>query len=153
MKRNHRTVLVGGLAILAAATPLLAAPADVVRARIAGYRELGTAFKNVNDALRGPNPPLAALQASSRTITTTARALGNWFPAGTGPQPGIKTRAKAEIWTRASQFSVAQAAFTAQAGAFDRAVKSGNMDAIRAEARKLGGTCKGCHDQFRAPEE
>lgn len=153
VKRKLQPLLAAGLIVATIATPLLAAPADVVKSRIASYRELGAAFKNVNDALRGPNPPAVILQLSSREIMSAARAQGGWFPAGSGPQPGIKTRAKAEIWTQAPRFRAAQAAFATQAASFDRAVKTGNVTAIRAEARKLGGTCKGCHDQFRTPDE
>lgn len=152
MKRGYRAALAAGLGA-AIAAPLLAAPADVVKSRIASYRELGAAYKNVNDALRGPTPPAVILQLSSREIMSAARLQSGWFPAGTGPQPGVKTRAKAEIWTRPAQFQAAQAAFLARATAFDRAVKAGNIAAIRTEARALGGSCKGCHDQFRTPDE
>jgi cytochrome c556 len=153
MKRSYRATVLASLGAFAIATPLLATPADQVKSRIASYRELGAAFKNVNDALRGPTPPVMILQISSRTIQNMARAQYTLFPAGTGAEAGVKTKAKPEIWSQAARFRAAQDAFAAQAGAFDRAVRSGNMDAVRAETRKLGGTCKGCHDQFRLADD
>ncbi len=153
MKRTNRAWVLATLAVAAIATPLLATPADQVKSRIASYRELGAAFKNINDSLRGPNPQLMILQISSRTVQSTARGQYAWFPAGTGAEAGAKSRAKAEIWSRPAQFRTAQDGFAAQAAAFDRAVRAGNMAAIRVEARKLGGTCKSCHDQFRTPDE
>jgi cytochrome c556 len=146
---------IGFAAALAAltlvATPLVAAPADVVKSRIAGLRELGAAFKAVNDGLRSPQPQTILIQQSARQIRNAANAMPDWFPAGSGPQPGVKTAAKPEIWTQAPRFRAAQAAFAAQAARFQNATNSGNVNAIRAEARALGGTCKSCHDSFRVP--
>ena len=41
------------LALAGSAAPLLAASADQVRTRVDGLRELGAAFKAINDGLRG----------------------------------------------------------------------------------------------------
>ena len=144
----------------ALAAPLLAAgprtpapsPADVVRTRIAGLRELGAAFKNVSDGMRG-DPQIILIQQSARQIKNASNAMNGWFPAGSGPQRGIKTAAKPEIWTRAADFNTAKANFARQADAFQAAAASGNVANIRSAFRQLGGTCKGCHDPFRVPEQ
>lgn len=149
MIRTLRRTAIVAVAVAAFTAPLLAAPADTIRTRIAGYKDLGAAFKAVNDGLRG-TPNVAAIRAATPRITAHARAQYAWFPRGTGPGPGLKTGAKPEIWTQAGQFKAAQDAFAGQAAALQRAAAGGNVDAIRAEARKLGGTCKGCHDSFRA---
>lgn len=149
MIRSFRRAAIAAVAIGAVTAPLLAAPADTVRARIAGYKELGGAYKAVNDSLRG-DANVAAIRQATQRISVAARAQYNWFPRGTGPGPGVKTGAKPEIWSQAPRFRAAQDAFANQAAALQRAAAGGNVDAIRAEARKLGGTCKGCHDSFRA---
>lgn len=148
------------LLALALAAPLLAAPprtqgpsaADVVRSRIAGLRELGAAFKNVSDGMRG-DPQIILIQQSARQIKNAANAMHGWFPAGSGPQPGIRTAAKPEIWTKPADFNAAKANFSRQADAFQAAAASGNANTIRGAFRQLGGTCKGCHDQFRVPPQ
>lgn len=140
-------------AAAAVATPLLAAPADQVRTRIAGYRELGAAFKSVNDGLRGGEPQTVLIQLSAREIRRAANDQYQWFPQGSGPQPGVKTAAKPAIWSQTEQFRAAQDAFARQAETFQRVAMSGNAAAIRAEARKLGGACKACHDNFRVPQD
>jgi len=147
---SSTTLLV--LAGLAAATPLLAAPVDTIRTRIAGYRELGAAFKAVNDGLRSGDPQPAALQAAAQKIRSVSQQQYRWFPAGSGAAPGVRSKARSEIWTQGARFKAAQDAFAAQAIVFERASRTGNVEAIGAEARKLGGTCKGCHDNFRASE-
>lgn len=146
---SRRTGLMA-LACLTMASPLLAAGADSVRARVHGYRELGAAFKAVNDGLRG-EPQTVLIQQSARLIRNSAREQYAWFPTGSDASAGVRTAAKPEIWARPAQFRAAQDAFARQADVFQRAAASGNVATMRAEARKLGGTCKGCHDQFRVP--
>jgi cytochrome c556 len=133
------------------AAPLLATPADSVKSRIAELRELGASYKAVNDGLRSPMPQTMLIQISARQIVNASKAQYGWFPAGSGAEAGVKTAAKPEIWTQAAKFKAAQNAFAAQAQSFQRAAAGGNIDAMRAEAKKLGLTCKGCHDSFRVP--
>jgi len=145
--------LAGVLALLALATPVFAAPADSIRTRIAGLRELGAAFKAVNDGLRSSEPQTILLQQSARQIRNAANAMPGWFPRGTGPEARVKTAARPEIWSQAARFQAAQNAFIARSGEFQAAVGSGNVAAMRAKARELGATCKGCHDSFRVPSD
>lgn len=153
MPIRHFAKPIALIAFAATAVPLLANPAGDVRSRIAGYRDLGAAFKAVNDGLRGGNAQPAQIQQQARRIVAASQAQYRWFPAGSGAQAGVKTAAKPEIWAQAPRFRAAQDAFAAQAAQFQRAAAGGNVDAIRSEARKLGGTCKGCHDTFRTPED
>lgn len=150
MSAVSKFAVVVGAGFLAAAGH--AAGSDTVRARIATYRELGAAFKAVNDGLRG-EPQTVMIQQSARQIRNVARQQYSLFPAGSGAQPGVKTAAKAEIWSKPAQFRLAQDAFARQAEAFGKAAASGNAALIRAEARKLGATCKACHDAFRVPSD
>lgn len=150
MPSSPRIRLLASFALAGLAAPLLAAPADQVRTRVDGYRELGAAFKAVNDGLRGPTPQTVLIQMSARQIRNAATHQYNWFPAGSGPQAGVKTAAKPEIWSQAARFRQLQDGFATQAAAFQRAAMSGNASAMRAGVRSLGAACKACHDQFRA---
>ena len=141
------------LATTAFATPLAAGAVDTIRARITSYRAMGAAFKVINDTLRTDTPDLRAIRRAVGTINQTARHQYHWFPAGSDATSGQRTKAKAEIWSNPAGFRSAQDAFAAQAVLLNRAARSGNVEAIRAESRKLGGTCKQCHDQFRAPND
>ncbi len=141
------------LSVAAFTAPLLAASADTIHTRSAGYKAMGAAFKTVVDELRGSSPQIAPIQKAARKIRDVSRNQYNWFPEGSGPQPGVKTHAKAEIWSQPVQFRTAQDNFASQAEAFERAAKSGDIDAIRGEMRKLGGACKGCHDNFRTQDD
>ena len=70
--------------------------ADLVKARIASYRELGAAFKAVNDGLRGSELQTVLLVQSARQIRNAApcwarssvakgatSARSRWPPAST----------------------------------------------------------------------
>ena len=151
MPGMRKIMITGGLAMLVAA-PLFAAAQDSVNTRVAGLRQLGAAFKNVNDELKSGTPQPTVLQISARQIRDAARAQYGWFPAGSGPQPGVKTRAKPEIWTQPAQFKAAQDALATQADAFSKVVATGDTAAIAAQAKQLGGACAACHHQFRAEE-
>jgi len=151
MKRQFRIltifILAGGLL----SAPVLAGAADKVRVRIAGFRQLGAAYKGVSDGLRSND--LARVRAASGQIGGASRTIYSWFPRGSGPQPGVKTAARAEIWSSAGDFRDAADAFARQAQAFQRVTAGGDLNAIKAESRKLGATCKGCHDSFRAASD
>lgn len=134
----------------AMAAPLTAAAPDAVRARLETYRELGASFKAVNDGLRTDEVQVVLIAQAARHIRNVAQAQYTLFPQGSGPAPGLKTKAKAEIWRQPARFKAAQDAFAAAAAAFQQTVSGGNADTMRGAARKLGETCKGCHDSFRA---
>ena len=170
MTRLHTTAALAALTLAIVAAPLVASgtsrtrgaaaprapamvPAQVISARQAGFKEMGTAFKNTMDALRASEPQMIMIQQSARTIKNTSVAIRGWFPAGSGPAPGLKTAAKPEIWTKPVEFRAAQDQLARAADGLQAAAASGNADAIRTAARALGGSCKNCHDQFRVPEQ
>jgi len=141
------------LAAALVATPLIAGAPETARARIDAYRELGAAFKSVNDGLRGDEVQTVLIGQAARQIRNAAQGQYGWFPAGSGPQAGIKTKARPEIWTQAAKFKAAQDAFAKAAGDFQKAVASRDPAVMRAQARNLGATCKSCHDSFRTRED
>ena len=149
-KSTGRTL--AGFALVLGAVPLLAADADIVKSRIAGYREIGAAFKAINDQLRSGTPQPYLLQVSAREIANGTREQYRWFPAGSGPKPGVKTRAKPAIWAQPVKFKALQDNFAAKAGALAVATKGGDAARIAAAVRELGGACKACHDVYREEE-
>lgn len=151
MKRLSRVIAVALTACCVLSAPALAGAGDQVRARIAGFRQLGAAYKAVTDGVRAND--LARISQASGQIAGLSRNLYGWFPRGSGPQPGVKTAVKPEVWTRAGNFRAAADGFSRQAQAFQRVAAGGDLAAIRSEARKLGATCKGCHDEFRVPSD
>lgn len=137
--------------MLFGATAATAAPADDVHARVSGLRELGAAFKSMNDMLRGDAPAPILVQQTARQISNAAAQMPGWFPRGSGTEAGVKTAARPEIWSEPGKFSAAQSAFIAQAAKLRAAAEKNDLAAVRSETRALGTTCKSCHDSFRVP--
>lgn len=134
-----------------ASLPAFAGGADQVRGRIAGFRQLGAGYKAVTDGVRAGD--VAKVRQAAGQIASAGRGIYGWFPRGSGPQPGVKTAARPEIWTRPAEFRAAQDAFVRESQAFQRVAAGSDLGAIRAAARRLGAACKGCHDSFRVPDD
>lgn len=138
------------------AQPLTAAPAAApapkaaIAARQAGYKKMGAAMKALNDQLKSGAPVKATMVAAAQTIAATAREQSRLFPAGSGPTAGLSTDALPNIWTDRATFDGQMAKLIAESGKLVGVVNGGNVDAIRAQAKATGGTCAGCHRQFRA---
>ncbi|WP_242123419.1 cytochrome c [Sphingobium sp. Sx8-8] len=141
---------------LAAVGPLMAAPAAApspqaaIAARQAGFKKMGAAMKALNDQLKTDAPAKAALASAAQTLTMTARAQPALFPAGSGPAAGVRTDALPDIWTQRTVFDGQMARMIAETGKLVNVVNSGDVDAIRVQAKATGATCGACHRQFRA---
>jgi len=60
------------------------------------------------------------------------------------------TRAKPEIWTEKEKLGKAGGAFNKEANEMAKVAATGDAAAVKAQFGKLGETCKGCHDDFKA---
>jgi len=85
---------------------------------------------------------LAAAQMDNRLM----------WPQGSGNDAyADKTRAMPAIWTTYPKVSEKHAALTAAAEKL-AAVAGNGLDAVKTNLGAVGGGCKGCHDDFRAPK-
>lgn len=131
-----------------AAGPLTAAQA--IAARQAGLKQVGGAFKTINDQLKADNTDMAAVLAAAKVINANANTMPTWFPAGSGAEAGIPTKAKPEIWSDSAGFAAAAAGFRTQAAAMQAAALSGDKAKVAAQVGPLFGACRTCHTTYRA---
>jgi cytochrome c556 len=129
-----------------------AAVPDVIKERQQGLKDMGAAFKTVRDELTG-GKDVAKIKAASATIAKTANSMDKWFPAGSGPEAGVKTAAKPEIWSDGATFTAARQRLVDESGKFAALAEAGDIAAIGGGVRGLGGACKNCHDNFRVKED
>ena len=124
------------------------------KARHDHFKQMGRAFKGINDQLKTDAPDMGVVKANAATVKALSVQLPSWFPAGSGPQNGVKTEAKAEAWTDVAGFAKAAEAYRTEAARLDM-VANGPADlaALKGQFRATGGTCKGCHDKYRVPDE
>ena len=127
--------------------------ATLMHDRHENFEEMGDAFKAINRELKGHSPDLAVVRRHAETIGRFAPQVQTWFPAGSGPETGRRTRAKAEIWQDRATFDQRARAFATAGPRYLATVQGDDIAAIRAATAELGNVCKNCHDRFRAPED
>ena len=123
---------------------------ETIAARHAGFKKMGGAMKALGEQLRSDAPAKPIMAGAAATILQTAQGQGKLFPAGSGPAPGVKTDALPAIWTDRVKFDAQMAALVTEAGKLVGVANGGDIEAIRAQMKAVGGTCGACHRQFRA---
>jgi cytochrome c556 len=113
------------------------------------FETIGRAFKGINDQLKQRPVNLVALRNTTAVVATLASRAKTWFPAGSGPQDGVKTDALPAAWTNRAELDRKADAFAAAANTLAATAQRGDVAAIQAAVRATGETCKSCHDQFR----
>lgn len=147
------SILAAAIAGFAAAGALAATPqmnaTDSIKARQTHYKEIGASFKVINEELKKPAVDKAKVSAASAKLVAFAPQITGWFPKGSGSEAGLKTAAKAEIWSDPKGFKEQADAFVAQSKRFNGIVLNGDVAQMKQALPTLGGTCKSCHDRFR----
>jgi cytochrome c556 len=130
-----------------------ATPADVIKSRQQHLKDIGKAMKGTADSFKSGTPDAALIRANANVIGGYADQLGTWFPAGTAMGGPVKTSAKPEIWTDRAGFTKAAADFSAAAKNFRATAQGNDLAATGKALQALGGTCKSCHEKFRAKDD
>ena len=87
------------------------------------------------------------LEEHAKAVAGSMSSIHDIFPAGSGEG---ETAALATIWEQPEDFSEAVEQAQWAADDFVEAAKTGDAKKIGAGFNALGGSCKGCHDDFRA---
>jgi cytochrome c556 len=142
---------VATLAVLASlpAAAQFQKPEDAIKYRQSALTVMGNHVGRIGAMAAGRAPFDAKAAADSAHIVNTLASLP-WSAFGAGTDKGAPNRAKAEIWSDAAKFKAASEKMQAEVAKLDAAAKSGSLDAIKAAMGGVGGSCKACHDDFRA---
>lgn len=127
--------------------------AATILARQANYKQMGAAVHDLQEQVRAGSPNLARIRSRAALLAERSVQILVWFPRGTGPEAGVRTRAKREIWTNLAGFRQAGATFVVAARALNAAAQSGDIARIRAALPDVSRACSSCHDNFRAPAQ
>jgi cytochrome c556 len=136
-------------------TMAMAATAEItgaIKSRKANYKEIGGAFKTLNDEIKTGAPSIDTIQPLAKDLLKRGSMQMDFFPIGSGPDSGEKTRAKPAIWTEQENFRKIHEEFLQFAQKLDRAIDAGDLAAIASAQKSLGATCKSCHDRYREPD-
>lgn len=128
------------------------APPEIAE-RQDNYEKIGDAFKAIRGQLEGGAPDLAIIEASAKDINERAGKITALFPKGTSVDDGFDTEALPAIWEKPDEFKAAAQKLIDESAKLAQVAKGGDAAAIGAQAKAMGGTCKNCHDSFRAEDE
>lgn len=148
---NFKKTSFAAIAGLALAASAFAASHSPITERQEAMKAIGGQMRTLGGMARGSvdYDDLTAISALE-IMRDAAIAAQSRFPAGS--DMGAETRAMAAIWAADSDFDARMAEMVAHLNAA--------VDAEPADAASFGplfgavaGTCKGCHENYRAPEE
>ncbi|MEZ5946571.1 MAG: cytochrome c [Hyphomonas sp.] len=122
---------------------------EQIETRQAQLKKMGKAFKAMNDEMKAETPDVAALQAAAAALKLESGGIEDWFPAGTGPDSGVKTEALAAIWENPADFAEKLSDFRAASDSLAEVAPGGDLAAIGDAMRVTGMSCKSCHDTYR----
>jgi len=127
--------------------------AGVIRDRQANYKQIGAAVRTINQQLKADAPSIDQIRQASALVADRSARVSGWFPAGTGPEAGVRTRALPVIWQNPQDFRAKAVNFVVAARALNDAAQRGDIAAVRSAFPTLGAACGACHDTYRAPEQ
>jgi len=143
------------IALLATATAVAEAlsPRAQIEARQSNFKDLGGAFKTLRDQLRRSSPDLISIEQAAQSVKELSHDQAVWFPKGTGPETGIKTDAKPEIWSDSAGFVAANKKLAEESAKLYAVALAKDIEGIKANVLVVGQACKGCHDKYRVPRD
>ncbi|MEL6876528.1 MAG: cytochrome c [Pseudomonadota bacterium] len=125
----------------------------VIEARQTNFEEIGDEFKAIRGQLEGGAPDFVLIEAAANTINTNAQKVPDFFPEGTGIDSGADTEALESIWEKPEDFAAAHQKLVDTSAALAVAAATGEMAAVGEAVKTMGGSCKGCHDNFRLDKD
>jgi cytochrome c556 len=134
-----QSLLLPGLAVASETNPSI-----VYRQGI--YKTVSGHMQSMNAILMLKREPASDLAYHAEAIVNAFKAMGNSYPAGSDKGD---TKARPEIWTNMAKFREKGGAAFAAANEMVDAAQMGSASDQVAAFRKLGASCKSCHDDFR----
>jgi cytochrome c556 len=142
-----------GLSCTVAAAVAQPQGADAVKPRQTNFKAMGKDFKAIGDQLKSDAPDFGVIKSAAAEVKTYSTALPSWFPKGSGPETGLKMRAKAAIWTDPKDFAAITHNYQVEAAKLAAlTATSTDVAALRAQFKATGQTCGACHDKYREKE-
>jgi cytochrome c556 len=123
---------------------------QAIKYRQSVYKVILWNFGPVAGMAQGKIPYDAAEFARrAERVATMAPMLLEGYPEGTASEPGIKTRARPEIWENKAEFEKLMHDMENKTAALATVAREGDFDKSKAAFGDAAGACKACHEKFR----
>lgn len=126
-------------------------PDDAVKARQGYFDMLGAQMAVLAPMAQGKmdfDTDKAKVAADNLAALAKVNVLPLFMAGTSADDMAGKTRARPDIWENGDDFLAKATAFHDAAAEMPTA--AGSLETLQAAVGKLGGSCKGCHDNFRA---
>lgn len=91
----------------------------------------------------------AAFAKGAVRVSQLAPMLLEGYPPGSASEPGVKTRAKPEIWDNMEEFTRLMHSMEDKAANLAKVTQTGDEKASKEAFFDLADACKACHDKYR----
>ena len=137
------------LAFVAPASAQFAKPEDAVKYRQSAFSVMGTHFGRLGAMANGKVPFDAKVAAENAELVAVMAKLP-WAGFSPGTDKDARSKAMSEVWTEQAKFKEHAEKLEAESVKLAAAAKTGNLDNLKTAFGATAGTCKACHDSFRA---
>ncbi len=126
-------------------------PEDAIKWRQSAYTTMGWSMARIKMNVEGTYNKDDVIKAANVIQAIANSGMGALYPAGTDKGTGWEdTRVKPEFFTNKEGVGKVAMAFNKEANEMAKVAATGDAAAVKEQFGKLGGTCKGCHDDFKA---
>lgn len=143
------TQAAAALTLSAPASAQFATAEDAIKYRQSAMFVMGQHFGRLG-AMANGRVPFDAKVAQENADTVAHMAKLPWAGFGAATDKGAPTKALPEIWTEQAKFKEHSEKLKAETVKLAAAAKTGNLDNLKTAFGATAGTCKACHDSFRA---
>lgn len=137
------------LGSMGSASAQFAKPEDAIKYRQSALFVMGQHFSRIGAMANGRVPFDAKVAAENADIVADMAKLP-WAGFGAGTDKGAPTKAKPEIWAEQVKFKEHGDKLVAETAKLAAAAKTGNLDNLKSAFGATAGSCKACHDNYRA---
>ena len=110
---------------------------------------IGQSMGAIGDIMKNKLPFTGNIDDHARVININAKLIAGAFKQEAAEG---KTDAKAEIWKNWAKFEEGVKKLDAASAKLAEVAATGDMAAIGDAIKGVGGSCKGCHDDFKKPQ-
>jgi cytochrome c556 len=136
---------VAGLVVAGAGAVLAQPVADLIKTREGAMETLEGVVKDMKKAAEA-NQDLAPFEPRVLSVIERLKPFKSYFPAGSGPESGVKTCALPGLWTNPEQFDKGHSNLMAQLEKLSASLRGSDKDDMKAQYVATGRTCSaGCH--------
>lgn len=148
----HKKLILALLAVsLSGTAAAQIKPEEAIKYRQSGYGFMAWNMQRIKANVEGKFDKEDVIKAANAIQAIANSGMGALYLPGTDKGTGWEaSRAKPEVWTEKEKLGKAAMAFNKEANEMAKVAATGNSDSVKEQLGRLSGTCKGCHDDFKA---